>query len=96
MKLKFSDIDNNSKLPKELNFIIFEYTTYNCFNCMSIQKKCDTCKDYYCICDKNYKICFICKNLLCHQKININKNEVILCDLCWEIDNFYDNYEYWD
>ena len=98
MKLKFIDIDKHSKLPKELNFIIYEYATYNCFDCLTKQKKCYICKKYYCYCDKNYKICFICKNLLCHENINIS-NKTILCDLCWRIDNDYDNnnfYEYWD
>lgn len=90
MKLKFIDIDKHSKLPKELNYIIFKYSTDICRKCNMRQKRCYYCKEYYCLCDDKYNICYLCKTLLCHSHINkiSNTNPNLLCDICWEIDDY--------
>jgi hypothetical protein len=100
-QITFYDFDKLLlQYPKHINQTIYQYYSFNCDECQTIQKYCLNCQKYNCYCIPEINVCNVteCNKLLCCNtgipicSINCScpksKNNV-LCRRCWNID-FHD------
>ncbi len=94
--MNFHNIDLifKDKLPKEICYEIYKYSTNICNKCEIKQIQCDTCQLYLCYCNNKEKTlkCHCCKKIICNHHIEAificGSKKEHWCYDCWHFDDW--------